>query len=391
MPPKVFIVAGEHSADHHGAALVRAMRELAPDVEVQGYGGKCLAAEGALVKDDLVNNAVMGIAAVIPRIPFFLRTLREAARWIAEWKPDIVIPIDNPGFNMCLSMRVRFKGPRVLYYVSPQVWAWWRSRIKGFKRKVDKMLVLFPFEEPLYQEQGIRVEYVGHPLFDYIPAETTDPNYRASIGLGPDEPLVVLLPGSRNKSTARLLPLILDVAARVKAARPKTRFVLPCARPHFIGPAKAAVAARGLDVAVTDGRAHEAMRAARCAIVTSGTSTLECLYFELPMVITYRLGLVEWLGLKAVLATKHIGYANIIADREIVPEFLDWRDRPDDIARATIELLDEGPRREQCLKDLRAARATLGDAGASRRAAQAALSLIKEKRRRVNGRSGSHA
>ncbi|HVY60446.1 MAG TPA: lipid-A-disaccharide synthase, partial [Planctomycetota bacterium] len=379
---RVFILAGEKSADQHGAELVRALRELEPGIEVQGYGGQSLSDAGALVKPDLVNNAVVGVGPIIPRIPFFVRTFFAAARWIREWQPDVVIPIDNPGFNMWLSWWVRRAGARVLYYVSPQVWAWWRGRIKGYKKNIDKMLCLFPFEEALYLEQGIRVEYVGHPLFDYIPKERPDPGYLASIGAKPGDPLVVLLPGSRDRSTGRLLPLFLEVAKRIQAARPAVRFVLPAARPHFVEPMRAAAKERGLEVAVTEGRAHEAMRHARAAIVTSGTSTLECMYFGLPMTIVYRLGLVEWLGLQVMLATKHLGYVNIFADREIVPEFVDWRDRPDEIAAAAIPLIDEGPRREQCLKDLAVERAKLGEAGASRRAAEAVLGMIRERRRR---------
>jgi lipid-A-disaccharide synthase len=385
MPPKVFIIAGEESADHHGAALVRALRELAPDVEVKGYGGHRLVAAGADVRPDLVNNAVVGFSAVLPRLNYFRKKLNEAESWVRDWKPDVVIPIDYPGFNVRIARRVRKNGARVLYYVSPQVWAWWRSRIKGIKRAVDKMLVLFPFEEDLYLDQGIRVEYVGHPLFDYISSETPDPGYRASIGVGPGEPLVALLPGSRDKSMAFLLPLVLEIAKRIKAARPETRFVLPCGRTAYVAWAKQEVAARGLDVAVTDGRAHDAMRNARFAVATSGTTTLECLFFELPMVIVYRVGPVLYLGSKTLLATKYIGLANIIAGREVVPEFLDWRDRPDDIAKAALELYDEGPPRVQCLADLKEAKAKLGQAGASRRAAEAALAIIREKRRRASG------
>lgn len=381
MAPKVFIVAGEESADHHGAALVRALRELEPGIEVQGYGGKRLAAAGANVKPDLVNNAVVGFSAVLPRLNFFRKKLNEAEAWIAEWKPDVVIPIDNPGFNMRLSRRARAIGVRVLYYVSPQVWAWWRSRIKRIKSAVDKMLVLFPFEESLYRENGIRVEYVGHPLFDYIAAETPDPRFRESIGIGPDERLVALFPGSRDKSMSYLLPLVLDVARRIQDLRPGTQFVCPCSRPKYVEWVRREARARDLRVAVIDGRAHDAMRNARLAIATSGTTTLECLYFGLPMVIVYRVGPLLWTLSKGFLATEHIGLANIIAGRRIVPEFLDWRNRPRTVARTALELYDEGPPRERCLADLREARAKLGEAGASKRAARAALEMIRENHR----------
>jgi lipid-A-disaccharide synthase len=384
MPPKVFILAGEESGDSHGAALVRALREMEPGVEVRGYGGRRLLAAGADVKTDLVDNSSVGFVEVLPRLKFFIQKGFEVARQIAEWKPDVVIPIDNPGFNMRVARHVRRAGARVLYYVSPQVWAWWSSRIKGYRRAIDKMLVLFPFEEGLYLDHLIRVEYVGHPLFDYIGAEAPDPDYRRSIGVGPEEPLVALFPGSRQKSVAYLLPLFVETAKRIRAARPGTRFVLPAGKPAFVEWARRVAKERGLEVAVTDGRAHDAMRTARFALATSGTTTLECLYFGLPMVIAYRTGPVVWLGSRIFLGTRYIGLPNIIAGREVVPEFLDWRDRPDDLAAASIALLDEGPARARCLADLSETRKRLGEAGASRRAARAVLSLIRERKRTIH-------
>lgn len=384
MPPKVFIMAGEESGDGHGAALVRALKELDPSVEVKGYGGRRILAAGGDVKTDLVDNASMGFVEVLPRLGFFVKKMGEAARWIDEWRPDVVIPIDNPGFNMRVAKRVRHAGARVLYYVSPQVWAWWSSRIRRYRRAVDKMLVLFPFEEPLYLENMIRVEYVGHPLFDYLGDEPLDPGYRASIGVLPEEPLVALFPGSRDKSMAFLLPLFLDAAKRLQEARPKARFVLAAGKSKYVPWALAEAAKRGLKISVTDGRSHDAMRAADFAISTSGTTTLECLYFGLPMVIVYKTGPALWVLSKFMLSSKFIGLPNIVAGREIVPELLDWRDRPDRIVEAALPLLDPGPRREQCKRDLAETKTRLGTAGASRRAAKAVLDICRERRRTIH-------
>lgn len=383
MAPRFLIVAGEESGDAHGAALVRALRRLEPAAEIEAWGGRRLAEAGATLRFDLVPHAVMGIRRVIRKIPFFRRVMKEVLARAAAWRPDVVIPIDYPGFNLRLSARLRSEvpGARLLYYVSPQVWAWRRGRVKKIVRIVDKMLVLFPFEVPLYEARGGRVEHVGHPLFDYIEAETPDPRFRARIGVGPEDQLVALLPGSRAAEVERLLPLVLDAARRIGDERPEARFALAAARPEFAARAREAAAARGLEVAVLEGGAHEVMRHARVAIVASGTATLECLYFRLPMVIVYRVGPLSYLGAKALLSVPDIGLANIVAERRIVPEFLDWRDRPDEVARAALQLYDTGGARERCLADLDAARRRLGEPGASERAARAALEMAKERSR----------
>lgn len=375
MPPKILILAGEESGDAHGAALVTALRALEPAVEIEAWGGRRLADAGARLQEDVLAHAVMGVRAVLPKLPYFRDLYWRICARVRAWRPDVVIPIDNPGLNLRVAARARrVPGVRVLYYVSPQIWAWWPWRVRRVIRSVDKMLVILPFEESIYRERGGQVEYVGHPLFDYIEAERQDP----LDGGSPEDPLVALLPGSRQSEVAKLLPLVLDAAVRVRAKRPRARFALPAARAAFVPAIEEAARARGLEVAVLDGRAHDVMRAARVAIVASGTATLECLYFRLPMVIVYRVGAVSYVGAKALLAVDDIGLANIVAGKRIVPEFLDWRDRPDEVARAAVELLDEGPARARCMADLDAARARLGEPGASRRAAMAALALARE-------------
>ncbi len=382
MPPRIFLIAGEESGDRLGAGLVEELRRLEPAVECEGLGGRRMAAAGCRLRQNLVEHAVMGIAAVLKKLPFFRRVYRETVAAIALERPDLVIPIDYPGLNMRIAKAARRAGVPVLYYVSPQVWAWRRGRLRKMKRAIDKMLVLFPFEAPLYRDRGIAVEWVGHPMLDAIAAERPDPSFLERIGVRPGEPLVGLLPGSRAQELKRLLPVVLDAAAILKSERSALRFAVPCAKPAFRDAVARAVAARPAlagagTVAVLDGEAHEVLRNARAALVASGTATLECLCFGLPLVILYNVGPVTYLLSKAFLHTKHIGMVNILAGRGVVPELLDFRDRSREIAAAALPLLDDGPERERVRAELAALRGTLGGEGASRRAAEAALAMAR--------------
>ncbi|GIW72255.1 MAG: lipid-A-disaccharide synthase 1 [Planctomycetota bacterium] len=375
--PRILIVAGEESGDAHAAELVRGLRSLLPHAEIEAWGGERLRAAGAHLHENIVQHAVMGLFPVLLKLFYFIGLYLRIVRRIRRWRPDLVIPVDFPGLNLRIARRAKRLGARVLYYVSPQVWAWWRWRIRRIGGAIHKMLVLFPFEEALYRERGIEAEYVGHPLLDrHASPPPPHAQSRSDIGAADDRHLVALLPGSRRGELRRLVPLVLDAAVRLRALRPAVRFVLVAANRDFAEAARRGAAARGLEVQIVQGRMAEVLSAARLAIVASGTATLECLYFRVPMVIVYRLDPLSWLGAKLVLATRHIGLANIIAGDGIVPEILDWRHRPERVVQAALPLLDDGEARQRCLQQLERARALLGEPGASERAAHAALRLL---------------
>ncbi|MHC4830434.1 MAG: lipid-A-disaccharide synthase, partial [Planctomycetota bacterium] len=373
---RVLILAGEASGDSHGAELVEALKRIEPDVEIEAWGGHKLEEAGAKVHEDLVAHAVMGLFPVLAKLPYFIGVKRRILARISEWQPDIVIPIDYPGLNLRVAKAARRLGARVLYYVSPQVWAWWRSRVKRIGRAIDKMLVLFPFEVEFYRSHRIDVEYVGHPLLDAMAHERRDLTLRERLGISPDEPILAILPGSRPREIRKLVPLMLDVAKIVKARHPEARLVAAAARDAFVPEIEAAARERDLEVTVLPGGARDLMREGRVGLVASGTATLECLFAKLPMVICYRLGLLSWLGAKLLLATEHIGLANIVCGRRAVPEFFDWRNRPEAIAESVVRLFEDTADRERCLADLAVGRQKLGEPGASERAARAAIAMI---------------
>ncbi|RME73271.1 MAG: lipid-A-disaccharide synthase [Planctomycetota bacterium] len=373
--PRILILAGEASGDAHGAELCRALRRLVPEAEIHAWGGPRLAEAGAVLHEDVLEHAVMGLFPVLAHLPALWKLYWRIARFATRWRPDLVIPIDYPGLHLRLARRMKRPHRRVLYYVSPQVWAWWRSRIRRVGASVHRMLVLFPFEVELYRRYGVAAEYVGHPLLDKLSRPPRE-SLRRRLGLPADAPLLGLFPGSRRAELRRLLPLVLDAARDLVRLRPALRPVLAAANPAFAEAARSGARERGLELAVVHNAAHDLMREARAGLVASGTATLESAYLGMPMVIAYRLDPLSWLGAQWIVQTEHIGLANIVAGREVVPEILDWRHRPRRLVEAALPLLDDGAARERCLAGLAEVRARLGSPGASERAARAALRLL---------------
>lgn len=378
-PLRIFISAGEHSGDTHGAALARRLRERVPDVELLGLGGPRMAAAGVQLEMDFCEHAAMGVVRVVEKLPFFLRMLRETAARIAADPPDVLVPIDYPGFNLRLSGKARAAGVPVCYYVSPQVWAWRPGRIRRVARLVDHMMVLFPFEKALYDARGVPCTFVGHPLFDELRARRPSPAFRAGLGLDPATPLLGVLPGSRRQEIERNLPLELRAVRRVAAAAPGVRFAVPVAQPSLrpVVEALCREHAPGVAVEVLDGKASDVARVARAAICASGTATLELLHYECPMVVVYQATRLQAALVRRLLTTRWIGLVNILAGREICPEFADHRDRSDEIAAAALQLLRPGRARKRCLSAMRQLRREVDVKGIHDRAAGAVLSVAR--------------
>jgi lipid-A-disaccharide synthase len=376
--PRIFVVAGEASGDSHGAALVRALRELEPTVRCESLGGPLLAEAGAPSSMDFVAHATMGLFPVLKKLPFFTRVLRETSERLAADPPDVLVPIDYPGFNLRLARKAKASGIPVCYYVSPQVWAWAPWRVKKIARSVDQMMCLFPFEKRFYEERGVPVTHVGHPIFDSLRAEKKIAGFRDEVGAGPTDPIVALLPGSREQEVATSLPVMLEAGKALLARASDARFLVPCANPKLREAIDALVAASGLPVTVLEGQAREIARRARLALVTSGTATLELLYHEVPMVVLYRAGQLQVDFVRRfLLHVKWASLVNILADRDVVPEFLGDAWTSDQVAETAIELLRDGRARKKMLARLHDLRREVDMVGASQRAARVVLALAK--------------
>lgn len=369
------LVAGEASGDARGAELVRILRQRSPSVELFGMGGVRLREAGMRVAYDIAKVAGVGFWEVLGSLPRLWQAYRLMRRMLSEHRPDLLILIDFPEFNMRLARLARRRGVAVLYYVSPQVWAWRRYRIRKIASRVDAMAVVFPFEADLYRSFGMRdVAFVGHPLVDAVnPGKDRAASLRA-MGLDDGKLTVAMMPGSRAKEVASLTGPMVEAAGRLAEER-DVQFVLIRASTIERGDLERAAAGASVTVRVADGDGYDTLAAADLVWVASGTATLEAGLLRKPMVIIYRLSpLSYWLG-RLLVRVEHIGMVNIIAGERVVPELIQNEVTPDRIVAETRRMLRPEVNRS-VVRKLAAVRHRLGPPGAPGRVADMALSLL---------------
>ena len=367
--PRLFFVAGEESGDIHGANVIRALDEQCPDLVCEGLGGQHMAEAGMTLCHDLANEGIMGFLEVVKHYPAIRRLFHDTLDHINADKPDAVVLIDYPGFNIRLAKALLGTGIPIIYYISPQVWAWKKGRLKTLAQCVDHMMVIFPFEVELYEAVGVPCTYVGHPLLDHIEGVEAGPS------LGGD-PLVGLLPGSRAQEIERLMVPMLEVAQGVLEEMPKARFVIPCVNEARAEQVRALVGDFPAKVLV--GGMDQVLSQARACLVTSGTATLQTALFGVPMCILYKTSTMTYMMAKAVVDIEYIGIVNILADRCIVPEFIQQDVRSNKILPQFLPLLTDSPERTRMLHDLHGVRDDLGSGGASHTAARVILDVLED-------------
>ncbi|RJP23620.1 MAG: lipid-A-disaccharide synthase [Candidatus Abyssobacteria bacterium SURF_5] len=374
---RLFIVAGEASGDAHAARVIKALKRIDADLLVEGLGGEEMQRAGCRLRADFVSSAVMGFARVVKRLPFFRRVLVETKRYLRENRPDALVLVDYPGFNLRLAAAAKKLRIPVAYYISPQVWAWRPGRIHKIARCIDKMIVILPFEEKLYAEIDVDVTYVGHPLLDHISETALDDEFLRQFRSGGNHACIFgLMPGSREQEIRANLPVMIETADLLLKRIPNARFLVPCSSRANLELVKTLASGRALPVEVLLGKMHETASVSRCCIVASGTAALEVACFLTPLIVVYRTNFLAWMLAQKVLRVPHISLVNILAGSEVVPEMLQSRMRPDLLAELAIELSEDGERRRQMIQDLRGVRERLGAPGASDRAAQIIRELI---------------
>ncbi|MBI1321135.1 MAG: lipid-A-disaccharide synthase [Candidatus Hydrogenedens sp.] len=364
---RIYLIAGEESGDIHGAGLVAALRRLDPEVQCEGLGGLRMQAAGMTLHHDLAGEGIMGFTEVVKHFPRMRRLLLDTRDALRRDPPDAVVLIDYPGFNIRLAQALHGSGIPVIYYISPQVWAWKKKRIHTIAKCCTKMMVIFPFEEPLYQAIGMDAAYVGHPLLDHIQGFEPSRDFEG-------DPVIGILPGSRAQEIGRLLAPMLDVARRIQEHYPDARFVTPCANEKRADQIRGI--AKDFPLEVMPGTMYDVLHAARFCLVASGTATLETALFGVPMIIAYRVSPLSYALARALVDIKHIGIVNILAGKGIVPEYVQGAMKPKAIAADALELIGDTPRRAAMLEDLAAVRASLGGGGASENAAREVLSML---------------
>jgi lipid-A-disaccharide synthase len=369
-------VAGEASGDLHGAGLVEALRRHAPQLAFSGMGGVRMRAAGVRLLADAGETAVVGVSELWEKRRALRTALRALRTHLAEARPALLICIDFPDFNFLLARTARRLGIPVCYFISPQVWAWRRGRVRTIRRLVRKMLVLFPFEESLYRAAGVDVTFVGHPLLDALASVPSRERCRERLGIADGVRVLGLLPGSRAAELRRHLPLLLDAAGKVRAEEPGVVVLLGLSDTAERAAAEAAVAMAGVPAQVFQSRTHEVIRAADFLLAVSGTVTLEAAILETPMLITYRLGtLSSWLA-RCLIRVAFVGLPNLVADAAIVPELLQHDATPETLAATALDVLRSPARQDGMRAALADVRKRLGQPGAFERAAREVLTLL---------------
>ncbi len=338
---RIALVAGEASGDILGSGLMRAIKARHPDAEFIGVGGPLMEAQGMTSYFPMERLSVMGLVEVLGRLKELLARRKLLVQTLIDEKPDVFIGIDAPDFTLNIELKLRQAGIKTVHYVSPSVWAWRQKRVLKIREGCDLMLTLLPFEARFYEEKGVPVRFVGHPLADTIPLQADQRAARDELGLG-EGPVVALMPGSRGGEIGRLGALFFDAAERLLAARPDLRFVLPCASPQRREQIEQLLQGRELPLTLLDGQSHVALAACDAVLIASGTATLEALLYKRPMVVAYRMAPLTYWILKRMVKSPYVSLPNLLAQRLLVPELLQDAATAEALAQTLLPLLDNG-------------------------------------------------
>ena len=368
----LYFVAGEASADNHGAALMRALRDGEADIRFIGRGGPQMkSVAGENFRNWIDKSGVLGLWEVIKHYGYYRKQFRETLHEIGTAKPSAVLLIDYPGFNLRLARALHKSSPsqKIIYYISPQVWAWNRGRIKKMARWLDLMLCIFPFEADLYNESGLRTIFVGHPMIERLRERKID--------IQRDPTLVGLFPGSRSREVRKIFPILIETALELRKSKPDLRFEVGAASAELAAEMEGMLSSHDRHlVEIKTGETSEIMQRVFVGIVASGSATLEAAYFGMPFVLIYKVSWPTYAAGRLLVKVKYLGMPNVLADREVVPEFIQHCARPLEIAKAIEVLIDNPHARQKMIWEFDKIAAQLGESGASQRAAKAILADI---------------
>jgi lipid-A-disaccharide synthase len=367
------MIAGETSGDLHGAGVARSLRARRPEIDLYGIGGDAMQREGVELIFHCSRLSFMGFLEVVKNLPTVLRVERTLLRLLKERRPDIVLCIDYPGFNLRFARKAKARGIKVLYYISPQVWAWNRKRVKTIKEVVDRIKVVFPFEVEIYRAEGVDAEFVGHPIVERIGASCIRQAFFQRNRLDPSQKLLGLFPGSRRQEVDRILPLMLQAAEELRSGRPLQIAIgvapnlgADLIRSHIPGDAH---------VTLVENATYDLMQYSDAAIVTSGTATLETGWFGTPMVVVYKTSGTSFLLGRLLVDVPYIGLVNIVAGRKVVPELVQGEMTRENLVQEVAPLLDDPARGNAMRRELAVIKSKLGGPGASDKVALAVIAL----------------
>ncbi len=374
---KILIVAGEPSGDIHASNLINDLKSLKPDLAFFGIGGDLMKKSGSDIIFDISELALVGLTEVLKNIFTVRRAFNAVLSKVDSDRPDIAILVDYPGFNLRLAKELENRSIPVIYYISPQVWAWGGRRVKLIKKYVKKMVVFFKFEEELYKDRGIDAEFVGNPLLDTVRVTSGRDATLKRYGLPAGRLTISLLPGSRANEIRLILPVMAQAAKIIQDRLKDVQFIAAKHPGMPADPFREEARSAGIDLKLVEGDTYNMLAASDFAIVKSGTSTLETAIVGTPLMLVYRASFVTYLAYNMVSKTPFVGLPNVVAGRKIIPELLQYEANPKNIAETAISILQDKNALLRMREDLKAVKASLGSPGASMRAAKSILPFLK--------------
>lgn len=366
---KIMMSAGEASGDMHAAAVAAELKRMMPEADIFGMGGADMKKSGVRIIYDIENLGIIGVVEVIRHIPFFFRLRAFLKKAMVEEKPDVLVCVDYPGFNMKLAHVAKELGIPVIYYIAPTIWAWNKGRAKNIVRDVEQVASIFPFEAEAYRKAGAHVTFVGHPLADTVkPSMSFDEAMEYFHG-DSSRKRILLMPGSRKNEVAGLLPIMLKAAEKL-AEKKKCQFFIPRASTISKDMLLSIIGKTSLSIEITEGRQYDLMHICTACVASSGTATLETALMELPTVLVYKLAPFTWFLANLLVHVKYAGLPNLLLNREVTPELLQDRANAENIVSIVLPWLEDEKKREKSVEEIREVRKALGSGGAVHRVAE---------------------
>lgn len=366
---KIMMSAGEASGDMHAAAVAAELKRIMPDADLFGMGGADMRKSGVRIIYDIENLGIIGVVEVIRHIPFFFRLRAFLKKAMVEEKPDVLVCVDYPGFNMKLAHVAKELGIPVIYYIAPTIWAWNKGRAKNIVRDVEQVASIFPFEAEAYRKAGARVTFVGHPLADTVKPSMSFEEAMDYFHGNPDKKRVLLMPGSRKNEVAGLLPVMIQAAEKL-AEREECQFFIPRASTISKEMLLSIIGKTSLSIEITEGHQYDLMQICTACVASSGTATLETALMELPTVLVYKLAPFTWFLANLLVHVKYAGLPNLLLGREVTPELLQDRARAENIVSILLPWLQDEKARQKNIEEIREVRKALGSGGAVHRVAE---------------------
>ena len=380
---KIFIITGDISGDMHGAFLAKSLLKKEPHLQIFGMGGERMKAAGIKVLFDLTQLSLMGFVEVARHIFLFRKVLYRLIAEIKIEQPDAIVFIDYPGFNLRLAEKIKSLSIPLIYYISPQVWAWGKTRIKKIALLFFRMIVILPFEKEIYEKEGLPTFFVGHPLLDVVKTGNCRGRIYPTRKDGLDKsspyrgnPTITILPGSRSCEVKRLLPVMVKLAQLIKEKKPETQFVILAASSLMEKEIEKILKKKKNSLKVTREKKYDIIKSSTLVLTASGTATVEIAILERPMIILYKISPFAYPFLKRMVSIPYIGMVNIIAKKKIVPEFIQERANAERILPTALALLEQRGKREKMSEQLRRVKKSLGSPGAADRAAEIILESV---------------